>query len=51
MELLAFGDEVDLLIVGSRGHGPLRRLVLGSTSLQLTREARCPLLIVPPPLP
>jgi nucleotide-binding universal stress UspA family protein len=49
-ELLAFGDEVDLLIVGSRGHGPLRRLVLGSTSLQLTREARCPLLIVPRPL-
>jgi len=47
VELLAFGDEVDLLIVGSRGHGPLRRLVLGSASLQLTREARCPLVIVP----
>ena len=47
--LLAFGDEVDLLVVGSRGHGPLRRLLLGSTSVQLTREARCPLLIVPRP--
>ena len=27
-----FGGEVDLLIVGSRSYGPLRRLVLGSTS-------------------
>ena len=48
-ELIAFGDEVDLLVVGSRGYGPLRRLVLGSTSLRLAREARCPLLIIPRP--
>lgn len=48
-ELLVFGDKVDLLVVGSRGHGPLRRLILGSTSMQLTRAARCPLLIVPRP--
>jgi hypothetical protein len=48
-ELVAFGDEVDLLVVGSRGRGPLRRLILGSTSLHLTREARCPLLIIPRP--
>jgi nucleotide-binding universal stress UspA family protein len=47
--LVAFGDEVDLLVVGSRGFGPLRRLILGSTSLQLTREARCPLVVVPRP--
>jgi nucleotide-binding universal stress UspA family protein len=50
-ELLAFGDEVDVLVVGSRGSGPLRRLLLGSTSLQLTREARCPLLVTPRPSP
>lgn len=48
-ELVSLGDELDLLVVGSRGHGPLRRLILGSTSLQLTREARCPLVIVPRP--
>ena len=48
-QLVAFGDEVDLLVVGSRGHGALRRLILGSTSMQLAREARCPLLIVPRP--
>ena len=46
-ELVAFGDELDLLVVGSSGRGPLRRLILGSTSLQLTREARCPLLVIP----
>lgn len=47
--LVAFGDEVDLLVVGSRSFGPLRRLILGSTSIHLTREARCPLLVVPRP--
>jgi len=48
-ELAAFGDEVDLLIVGSRGYGPLRRLMLGSTSDYLQRHARCPLLVLPRP--
>ena len=46
-ELLAFGDEVDLLVVGSRGHGPFRRLFLGSTSGYLARRARFPLLVLP----
>ncbi|MDE3070212.1 MAG: universal stress protein, partial [Acidobacteriota bacterium] len=46
-ELAAFGDEVDILVVGSRGYGPVRRLVLGSTSDYLERHARCPLLVLP----
>ena len=46
-ELAAFGDEVDLLIAGSRGYGPVRRLVLGSTSDYLQRHARCSLLVLP----
>ena len=46
-ELAAFGDEVDLLVVGSRGYGPLKRLVLGSTSDYLERHARCSLLVLP----
>jgi nucleotide-binding universal stress UspA family protein len=42
-ELAAFGDQVDLLVVGSRGYGPVKRLVLGSTSdyLQRKRAAHC----------
>jgi nucleotide-binding universal stress UspA family protein len=46
-ELAAFGDEVDLLVVGSRSYGPWRRLVLGSTSNYLERHARCSLLVLP----
>jgi nucleotide-binding universal stress UspA family protein len=46
-ELAAFGDEVDILVVGSRGYGPVKRLVLGSTADYLERHARCPLLVLP----
>jgi nucleotide-binding universal stress UspA family protein len=46
-ELASFGDEVDILVVGSRGYGPMRRLVLGSTSDHLERHARCSLLVLP----
>ena len=42
-----FGDQVDILVVGSRGYGPVKRLVLGSTSAYLQRHARCPLLVLP----
>jgi nucleotide-binding universal stress UspA family protein len=46
-ELAAFGNDVDLLIVGSRSYGPWKRLVLGSTSNYLQRHARCSLLVLP----
>ena len=46
-ELAAFGQQVDILVVGSRGYGPVRRLVLGSTSDYLERHARCSLLVAP----
>ncbi len=45
-ELATFGDDVDLLVVGSRGYGPVRRLVLGSTAEHLQRHSRCPLLVL-----
>jgi nucleotide-binding universal stress UspA family protein len=38
---------VDLLCVGSRGYGPVRRVLLGSVSHALAESAHCPLLVVP----
>jgi nucleotide-binding universal stress UspA family protein len=46
-DLARFGDELDLLIVGSRSYGPVRRLVYGSTSSYLERHAHCSLLVLP----
>ena len=46
-ELAAFGDQVDVLVMGSRGYGPVRRLMVGSTCDYLERHARCPLLVLP----
>jgi nucleotide-binding universal stress UspA family protein len=46
-ELASFGENVDVLVVGSRSYGPLRRLVVGSTCDYLERKARCSLLVLP----
>ena len=43
----ASGDPGTLLLLGSRGYGPLRRVLLGSVSQQLVRSARCPLIVHP----
>lgn len=45
-ELTQFSGCVDLLVVGSRGYGPLGRLVHGSTTSSLAGSARCPLLVL-----
>jgi nucleotide-binding universal stress UspA family protein len=46
-ELAARSVGLDLLVVGARAYGPVRRLVLGSTSTKLARYAACPLLVTP----
>jgi len=40
---------VDLLVLGSRGFGPVLRLLIGSVSSRVIREAPCPVLVVPRP--
>jgi nucleotide-binding universal stress UspA family protein len=47
--LLDVARHSDLLVVGSRGWGPLRRAGLGSTSARLVDQAPCPLIVVPRP--
>jgi nucleotide-binding universal stress UspA family protein len=39
--------EVDLILLGSHGHGPLHRALLGSVTEGVLKRAPCPLLIVP----
>jgi len=41
------GAELDLLVVGSRGYGPVRRVLLGSVSAHLARTSACPLIVTP----
>ena len=38
--------SLDLLVVGSRGYGALRRVLLGSVSIGLTQVARCPVIVM-----
>ena len=38
---------VDLLVVGARGFGPVRRVLLGSVSAELMRDLPCGLMVVP----
>jgi nucleotide-binding universal stress UspA family protein len=46
-EILSLGRDSDLLVVGSRGDGPVLRLLLGSVSAQVVRRATCPVLVLP----
>jgi nucleotide-binding universal stress UspA family protein len=47
-EIVAFADahDVDLIVIGSRGHGTVVSAILGSVSLGVLRETRRPVLIV-----
>jgi nucleotide-binding universal stress UspA family protein len=46
-ELTARSAELDLLIVGSRGYGPLHAVIAGGVSGRLMRNAQCPVIVVP----
>jgi nucleotide-binding universal stress UspA family protein len=46
-ELVALSANVDLLVLGSRAWGPVRRTMIGSTASHLTRKSHCPVLVLP----
>jgi nucleotide-binding universal stress UspA family protein len=40
-------EGLDLLVLGSRGYGPLRRVLLGGVSDSVVRRSPCPVVVVP----
>ena len=47
--LIDAARDADLLVVGTRGHGGFKGLLLGSVSQQAAHHASCPVVIIPPP--
>jgi nucleotide-binding universal stress UspA family protein len=48
MTLLEYGEQAQLIVVGSRGRGGFKGMLLGSTSQALVQHAPCPVPIVRP---
>ena len=44
--LIEMSREADMVVVGSRGHGGFRGLLVGSVSQQVLHHAQCPVLVV-----
>lgn len=45
--LTSLSAEFDALVCGSRGYGPPRRVLMGSLTQELVREAQCVLILIP----
>ena len=46
-ELLSAAADADMIVVGSRGAGGFKRLLLGSVTTQVTHHADCPVVVIP----
>ena len=46
-ELVRLSEHMDLLVLGSRGYGPVRRALLGGSSDRIVHAAACPVIVVP----
>jgi nucleotide-binding universal stress UspA family protein len=46
--LLAQAEQgIDLMVIGSRGYGPVKAALLGGVSARVVTEAPCPVLVTP----
>jgi nucleotide-binding universal stress UspA family protein len=41
------GRSIDLLVMGSRNYGPIRRVMVGSTAIAVMRRSPCPVIVIP----
>lgn len=46
--LIAASEGADLLVVGSRGLGPLKEMTMGSVSTECVHHAHCPVVVLRP---
>jgi nucleotide-binding universal stress UspA family protein len=46
-QLAVHSATLDLLVMGSRGYGPMHAVLAGGVSGRVTREAQCPVIVVP----
>ena len=45
-ELIGMSPQVDLMVMGNKGHGAFAGMMVGSVALKLVHHARCPVLVV-----
>ena len=49
-EILRVADDMgcDMIVMGTHGHGPIRKLLMGGTAQAVVRKAHCPVLTIKP---
>jgi nucleotide-binding universal stress UspA family protein len=47
-EILNTAADADMVVIGSRGAGGFKQLLMGSVSSQVTHHAHCPVVVIPP---
>jgi nucleotide-binding universal stress UspA family protein len=46
-EILSAAKDADMIVIGSRGAGGFKKLLMGSVSSQITHHAHCPVVVIP----